>query len=205
MQKWWKKRKRRENSGHWFCCHFGTYFGALPRVHFIHTIYCFEAREVSSPTLQTVSKSELKRKSYGHCKKTGPSWAGVSHTSIQGGKIFAPCETTSWHTSAISHTSSQISHGANQGVKILLLLDTLLEHFPKSIFDILYTISKLGKSEIQFFKRCMIWIWNKEVMVVWSRLCKAEMEMLQPHQIFLLLTRFWSTSWSSKYAFHISF
>ena len=48
-------------------------FGALPRVHFIHTIYCFESREVMNPNLQTVSKSELKRKSYGHYKKIGPS------------------------------------------------------------------------------------------------------------------------------------
>ena len=48
-------------------------FGALSGVHYIHTIYRFEAREVRSPTLQTVSKSDLKRKSYGHCKKTGPS------------------------------------------------------------------------------------------------------------------------------------
>ena len=37
-------------------------FRSLPRVHFIHTIYRFEAREVRIPTLQTVSKSELKRK-----------------------------------------------------------------------------------------------------------------------------------------------
>ena len=174
-----KEEKRRENSGYWFYCHFRDIFGALYRVHFIHTIYRFKAREVRSPTLQTVSKSELKRKSYGHCKKTGPSWAGISHTSIQGAKIFAPCETppstrvpfhtpqahfrtvwnkvrkfrtplfkvrihfkvrksqfkvhqfrtpqskvrknfrivrnTSWNTSAISHTSSQFSHGAKQG------------------------------------------------------------------------------------------
>ena len=48
-------------------------FGALSRFHFIHTIYRFEAWEVRISTLQTVSKSELKRKSYGHCKKTGPS------------------------------------------------------------------------------------------------------------------------------------
>ena len=170
------ERKRRENSGHWLYCHFRDIFGALPRVHFLHTIYRFEAREVRSPTLQTVSKSELKQKSYGHCKKTGPSWAGISHTSIQGAKqplgtrvpfrtpqsnfhtvrnkvqkfrtplfkvrnsfqgakisvqgasvshttiqgakIFAPCETTSWHTSAISHTSSHFSHRAKQGTKI---------------------------------------------------------------------------------------
>ena len=48
-------------------------FGALPGVHFIHTIYCFEAWEVRNPTLQTVFKSELKRKIYGHYKKTAPS------------------------------------------------------------------------------------------------------------------------------------
>ena len=113
-----KKRKRKENFGHWFCCHFGTYFGALPRVYFIHNIYRFEALEVRIPTLQTVSKSELKRKSYGHCKKTAPSWAGISHTSVQGAKIFAPCETPSSHTSAISHTSSQFSHCVKQGAKI---------------------------------------------------------------------------------------
>nr|CAN82165.1 hypothetical protein VITISV_026519 [Vitis vinifera] len=44
---------------------FWDIFGALPLVHFIHTISCFEAWEVRIPTLQTVSKSELKRKSYG--------------------------------------------------------------------------------------------------------------------------------------------
>ena len=35
-------------------------FGALPRVHFIHIIYCFEAWEVRNPTLQTMCKSKLK-------------------------------------------------------------------------------------------------------------------------------------------------
>ncbi|RVW20083.1 putative disease resistance protein [Vitis vinifera] len=33
----------------------------------------------------------------------------------------------------------------------------LLEHFPKSIFYMLYTISKLRKSRIQRFKSCTIW------------------------------------------------
>nr|CAN82707.1 hypothetical protein VITISV_037844 [Vitis vinifera] len=73
---------------------------------------------------------------FSHRAKQG---AKISHTTIQGAKfiprcenlssrcinfahlnprcekIFAPCETTSWHTSAISHTSSQFSHGAKQG------------------------------------------------------------------------------------------
>ena len=35
-------------------------FGALSQVHLIHTIFHFEAREVSNPTLQTVHKLELK-------------------------------------------------------------------------------------------------------------------------------------------------
>ena len=42
----------------------------------------------------------------------------ISHTSIQGAKIFAPCETPSWHTSGILHSPSQFSHSVNQGAKI---------------------------------------------------------------------------------------
>ena len=41
------------------------------------------------------------------------------HTSIQGVKIFAPCETPSWHTSGISHSPNQFSYSVNQGAKIL--------------------------------------------------------------------------------------
>ena len=48
-------------------------FRVLPRVHFMHTICRFEAREVKSPTLQTVHKSELKRRSYGRLKTTAQS------------------------------------------------------------------------------------------------------------------------------------
>ena len=43
----------------------------------------------------------------------------ISHTSIQGAKIFTPCETLSWHMSGISHSPNQFSHSANQGAKIL--------------------------------------------------------------------------------------
>ena len=39
---------------------FENKFGAVPEVHFIHTIYHFEAWEVRSPTLQIVCKSKLK-------------------------------------------------------------------------------------------------------------------------------------------------
>ena len=41
---------------------------------------------------------------------------------------------------------------------------SLLKHFPKSIFRMLYTIWKLRKSRIQRLKRCMIWSWNEEDM-----------------------------------------
>ena len=87
-------------------------FGALPWVHYIHNIYHFEAREVRSPTLQTVSKSKLKRKSYSHCKKIAPSWKeNFAHLNPR-------CETPSWHTSGISHGPNQFLHSANQGAKI---------------------------------------------------------------------------------------
>ena len=53
-------------------------FRALFKVYCIHTIYRFEAREVRSPTVQTVCKSELKWRSYGHLKTTAPSWRVIS-------------------------------------------------------------------------------------------------------------------------------
>ena len=53
-------------------------FRALHGVYFIYTIYCFKDREVRSPTLQTVCKSKLKWRSYGHLKTTTPSWRVIS-------------------------------------------------------------------------------------------------------------------------------
>ena len=53
-------------------------FGEIIGVHFIHTIYHFEDREVRSPTLQMVCKLELKWRSYGHLKTTAPSWKWIS-------------------------------------------------------------------------------------------------------------------------------
>ena len=50
---------------------------------------------------------------------------------------------------------------------------TLLEHFPKSIFYMLYTISKLRKSRIQHFKPCTIWSWNEEDMAFGRQLLQA--------------------------------
>ena len=51
---------------------------------------------------------------------------------------------------------------------------TLLEHLPKSIFYMLYTISKLRKSRIQRFKPCTIWSWNEEDMAFGRQLHQAE-------------------------------
>ena len=85
-------------------------FGALSQVHFIHTIYRFEAWEVRSPTLQTVSKSELKRKSYGHCKKTAELKENFALCESR-------CETPSWHMSGISYSPNQFSHGVKQLAK----------------------------------------------------------------------------------------
>ena len=48
-------------------------FGEISGVYCLHTIYHFEAQEVRSPMLQTVCKSELKRRSYGHLKATAQS------------------------------------------------------------------------------------------------------------------------------------
>ena len=49
----------------------------------------------------------------------------------------------------------------------------LLEYFPKSIFYMLYTISKLWKSRIQRFKPYMIWSWNEEDMAFGSQLLQV--------------------------------
>ena len=49
-------------------------FGALSEVQLMYAIYHFKAQEVNNPILQTVHNSELKRRSYSHCKSITPSW-----------------------------------------------------------------------------------------------------------------------------------
>ena len=49
----------------------------------------------------------------------------------------------------------------------------LLEHFPNSIFYMLYTILKLRKSRIQRFKPYMIWSWNAEDMAFGRQLLQV--------------------------------
>ena len=57
--------------------------------------------------------------------------------------------------------------------QILLLLDTFLEYFLELKLCIPYIILNLGKSEIQCFKRCMIWIWNEEVIAVLRQMVQS--------------------------------
>ena len=54
----WKFRTQKSNGI--IYSDFEDKFGALSGVHCIHTIYRFEAREVKSPTVQTMCKLELK-------------------------------------------------------------------------------------------------------------------------------------------------
>ena len=54
----WKSRTQKSDGN--IYSNFEDKFGAFSRAHFIHTVYCFEAWEVRSPTLQIVSKLKLK-------------------------------------------------------------------------------------------------------------------------------------------------
>ena len=74
-----------------------------------------------------------------------------------------------------------------------------------SISCILYFFSNFGKSGVQSFKRCSIWSWNEEVIVVWRWLCKVERKCCSQTPFCYCWTRFWSTLWSSNYAYHIHF
>ena len=56
--------------------------GIIYEVHFRHTIYFFEVREVRNPTLQTMWKSELKWRSYDHLKTTSQSWRTISKFNL---------------------------------------------------------------------------------------------------------------------------
>ena len=76
---------------------------------------------------------------------------------------------------------SKIQLHGNLELKNMMVIYTLtlranLGCFLESILYILYIVSKLGKSGVQRFKRCMIWSWNKKFMAVWRRTRKAEWE-----------------------------
>ena len=84
----------------------------------------------------------------------------------------------------------------------------LLEHFPKSIFYILYTISNLRKSTIQCFKRCALWSWNEEVTATASRSLQAKGRNLQsvaksPFCCEMISQPFCTVLWISSWSYPI--
>ena len=66
-------------------------FGALPEVHFLHSIYHFKSQEVKNPMLQTVHDSELKRRSYSHCKQITPKCCEISLLLREFRSLFVQC------------------------------------------------------------------------------------------------------------------
>ena len=68
-----KEKQSEENRGQAAAVFMRT-FGALPEVHFLHSIYHLKAQEVKNPMLQMVRNLELKWRSYSHCKLITPSW-----------------------------------------------------------------------------------------------------------------------------------
>ena len=98
---------------------------------------------------------------------------------------------------------------------------THFEYFLESISCILYVVSKLGKSEVQHFKRCANWSWNEEVMAIWRqphqavrkfRSCEINLSLRKfrsPKPILQLRNELWNhlqahvchfTSWNSIFA-----
>ena len=56
MEKKKNKVRKTEDTAAVFLCT----FGALPKVHFLHSIYHFKAQKVKNPTIQTMYDLELK-------------------------------------------------------------------------------------------------------------------------------------------------
>ena len=86
-------------------------FGALPEVHFLHSIYHFKAQKVKNPTIQTIYDLELKWGRYSLRKTTASSWGTISHDGKQGAN-------SSVQSMGISHTSNQSAKLELQRAKI---------------------------------------------------------------------------------------
>ena len=82
------------------------------------------------------------------------------------------------HHEAISHGNAKSSH-AMQNSKGSSCKENL-EYFLESFVYILYIISKLKKSEVQFFKQCANRSWNEEVMIIWRQLRKIKRNFASP-------------------------
>ena len=94
-------------------------------------------------------------------------------------KSFKVCKERTKEKSKENQREAKRSKEENRGQQLQSSL-TLLEHFPKSIFCILYTISKLRKSKIQRFKPCTIWSWNEEDMAFERKLLQACAKLAHP-------------------------
>ncbi|RVX02785.1 hypothetical protein CK203_016388 [Vitis vinifera] len=85
-----KEKQSEENRGQAAAVFLRT-FGALPEVHFLHSIYHFKAQEVKNPMLQTVHDSELKRRSYSHFKQITPKCCEISLLLREFRSLFVQC------------------------------------------------------------------------------------------------------------------
>ena len=88
---------------------------------------------------------------------------------------IALCQSRSKYARREARREEKQSEEENRGQQLQSSC-VLLEHFPKSIFYMLYTISKLRKSKIQCFKRCTIGVETKELQPLqadYSKLKKA--------------------------------
>ena len=85
-----EEKQSEENRGKLAAVFFRT-FGALPEVHFLHSIYHFKAQEVKNPMLQTVHDSEFKQRSYSHCKQITPKCCEISLLLREFRSLFVQC------------------------------------------------------------------------------------------------------------------
>ena len=85
-----EEKQSEENRGKPVAVFFCT-FGALTRVHFLHFIYHFKAQEFKNSMLQTERDSELKRRSYSHCKQITPKCCEISLLLREFHSLFVQC------------------------------------------------------------------------------------------------------------------
>ena len=83
----------------------------------------------------------------------------------------------------------------------------LLEHFLESKLCMLYIVSKLRKSKIQCFKRCVIRSWNEGVTVIASRSLQSEGNFCtatkSPFCCKMISQPFCTVLWNSSWSFLI--
>ena len=131
--------------------------------------------------------------------KANQEWGRAVYSSWQSFWKLNSWRTKLWSSIALCQSHSKYARKEqrreekqseeNRGQQLQSSL-ALLEYFPKFIFYILYTISKLRKSTIQCFKRYVIRSWNEGVIAIASRSLQAEGRFLHGCEISLLLWEF---------------